>query len=225
MRPSYLITLLSVCLLAAGCCADAQPVKPPPPSKVPGTPGKPAGQDGFGKPGPSPAPRPELPATPQTAAPEVLFSETVEIGGQVTAEDARQLGYKAARTAVLSFLRQQNPPISWLPPLEFVKQNLVSERSLKTKQEENGQETYVVTLDVKVTDKDLQEMVEKDRQVSMEAREWLVAKVLGGLLALLVAVAGYFRLEEATRGYYTNWLRLGALGLLAATGVTLWWVW
>jgi hypothetical protein len=220
MRPSCLISLLSVCLLAAGCCAHAQPPKAPPPPKVSGTPGKPAVQ-----PGPSPAPRPELPASPPTTAPEVLFSDTVEIGGQVTAEDARQLGYKAARTAVLAFLRQQNPPISWQPPLEYVKQNLVSERSLKTKHEESGQETYVVTLDVKVTDKDLQEMVEKDRQVSMEAREWLVAKVLGGLLALLIAVAGYFRLEEATRGYYTNWLRLGALGLLAATGVTLWWVW
>jgi hypothetical protein len=29
-------------------------------------------------------------------------------------------------------------------------------------------------------------------------------------------VVGYFRLEEATKGYYTAWLRLAAVGLVAA---------
>ena len=38
----------------------------------------------------------------------------------------------------------------------------------------------------------------------------LLARVLGGALAVLLVVAGYLRLEEATRGYYTKLLRLAA---------------
>jgi hypothetical protein len=37
----------------------------------------------------------------------------------------------------------------------------------------------------------------------------------------MVAVAGYFRLEEATKGYYTNLLRFAAFGLVAAVGIAL----
>ena len=38
---------------------------------------------------------------------------------------------------------------------------------------------------------------------------WL-ARVVAGLVALLAAVAGYIRLEEWSKGYYTGWLKLAA---------------
>ncbi len=50
-------------------------------------------------------------------------------------------------------------------------------------------------------------------------REWLFTKGLLGVLALLGAVSGYFRLDERTKGYYTGWLRVGAVAFLAAAGV------
>jgi hypothetical protein len=54
------------------------------------------------------------------------------------------------------------------------------------------------------------------RQVISQQRQLLLAKALAVVVAMLVALIGYFRLEEATRGYYTAWLRLAAVGLVAA---------
>jgi hypothetical protein len=44
----------------------------------------------------------------------------------------------------------------------------------------------------------------------------------GGLAAILTglaAVAGYIRADEATKGYYTNWLRVAAAAGVGASGV------
>ena len=57
---------------------------------------------------------------------------------------------------------------------------------------------------------------QQQRQILSQQRQVFLAKVLAGVVAVLVAVAGYFRLEEATKGYYTGWLRLAAVGLVAA---------
>jgi hypothetical protein len=46
--------------------------------------------------------------------------------------------------------------------------------------------------------------------------------VLLVLVALFGAAAAYFRLDEATKGYYTGWLRVGALGLVALIGAGVW---
>ena len=51
---------------------------------------------------------------------------------------------------------------------------------------------------------------------------FFLGKVLAGMVALLGGVAGYFRLEEATKGYYTTWLRLGVAGLASAVGLGFW---
>lgn len=42
---------------------------------------------------------------------------------------------------------------------------------------------------------------------------------LGFILACLAAVAGYIRADEATRGYYTHWLRVAAATGVGASGV------
>jgi len=39
---------------------------------------------------------------------------------------------------------------------------------------------------------------------------------------LLLAVAGYLRLEDATKGYYTRLLRLAAVAFVALVGAGLW---
>ncbi|MBV8268329.1 MAG: hypothetical protein JO252_18535 [Planctomycetaceae bacterium] len=47
----------------------------------------------------------------------------------------------------------------------------------------------------------------------------LLAGIIGFVLTCLAALAGYIRADEATRGYYTNWLRaLAAVGV-GASGV------
>ncbi|MFO0954570.1 MAG: hypothetical protein U0835_26090 [Isosphaeraceae bacterium] len=47
----------------------------------------------------------------------------------------------------------------------------------------------------------------------------LVGGVLALVLALLATVSGYIRADEATKGYYTNRLRVAAGAALGAAGV------
>jgi len=47
----------------------------------------------------------------------------------------------------------------------------------------------------------------------------ILAGGLGFVLACLAAVAGYIRADEATRGYYTHWLRAVAAAGVGASGV------
>lgn len=84
--------------------------------------------------------------------------------------------------------------------------------------------TRRVRLKVAVTAKDLEDLKGLDRQWRAEHRQFLLVKVLAGVVAVLAAVAGYFRLDEATKGYYTNWLRLAAVGLVGGVGGALYYL-
>src|SRR5207253_1873148 len=61
------------------------------------------------------------------------------------------------------------------------------------------------------------EWVSHEKEVRQERavkRQTSILRILGGLIAVLLVVAGYLRLEEATRGYYTAMLRVAAIGVL-----------
>jgi hypothetical protein len=60
------------------------------------------------------------------------------------------------------------------------------------------------------------------RQQRASGRMVMLGKGLGMLVALLAGLAGYFRIEEATKGYYTTWLRLTTVGFIGAAATTLW---
>jgi hypothetical protein len=63
---------------------------------------------------------------------------------------------------------------------------------------------------------------EQQRQVRATERQMILAKALAGFVAVLAAVAGYLRLEDATKGYYTTLLRLGAVTFLGLVGAAIW---
>ena len=81
-----------------------------------------------------------------------------------------------------------------------------------------------VRLQIGITARDWQLMFQEDRQMRSESRMLVLAKMLAGFVAFLGAVAGYLRLEEMTKGYYTAWLRLAAIGFVTAVGVGIWWI-
>ena len=85
-----------------------------------------------------------------------------------------------------------------------------------------GREVDEVQLHVELAPQNYRKFLENDRQVRAQSRMKVLAKGLAGLVAILAAIAGYFRLEEATKGYYTAWLRLVTLGLVAAIGAGVW---
>jgi len=88
-----------------------------------------------------------------------------------------------------------------------------------------------VCLKVAVNSKDLQEMRRLDseyraeqRRVLAQERQLVLVKILLGVVAVLAAAALYFRFDEATKGYYTNWLRLAAVSFVGVVGAMLWFV-
>jgi hypothetical protein len=67
-----------------------------------------------------------------------------------------------------------------------------------------------------------QEYRGKQRHDVAKARQLWLGKMLIGVFVLLGVLACYIRLDEATKGFYTGWLRLGLAGAAAAVGATLW---
>jgi hypothetical protein len=67
---------------------------------------------------------------------------------------------------------------------------------------------------VKLTAEQAKDFREEARKQRVGGRMKTTGVVLAGLIALLLVGGGYLRLEEATKGYYTTLLRVGALTLL-----------
>jgi hypothetical protein len=62
----------------------------------------------------------------------------------------------------------------------------------------------------------------KQRHDRSAGRQGILARVLVGVIAVLVAVACYLRLEDATKGYYTTLLRLAAVAFVVVVGAGIW---
>ena len=90
-------------------------------------------------------------------------------------------------------------------------------------------ETLVATYRVRVTPDYLREVARAVRHQQMNDRHLLAGRVLIGLVAVLLVVTGYLRLEDLTRGYATTILRAAAVVILMVVGLGLswpyWWAW
>jgi hypothetical protein len=70
--------------------------------------------------------------------------------------------------------------------------------------------------------KENQLVVDQKRLRITRARMEFLIKLLACVVALLATVCGYIRLDEWSKGYYTKWLRLAALGCIGALAAVLW---
>jgi hypothetical protein len=70
--------------------------------------------------------------------------------------------------------------------------------------------------------KEIQKAEDYKRVTVMRSRMFFLVKFLAGIVALLGTVCGYLRLDEWSKGYYTKWLRLAAVGCVGAVTVFLW---
>jgi hypothetical protein len=80
------------------------------------------------------------------------------------------------------------------------------------------------TLTIEVRDAQLSDLLEEDRHERGIERLWLAGRGLGGLLVMLVAIVGYLRLDDWTKGYLSFPLKIGALAVAVAGPVVLWWL-
>jgi hypothetical protein len=141
--------------------------------------------------------------------------------GEKAQEEAEQNALEDARTKVIAFLASPGHSLKWQPDLDYVRSELITGKKVeKPKDPFFGSEK--VTLSVAVTQKTYEDMQKQDRKLRVEERQVLLAKILAGLLAGLVAIAFYFRLDDATKGYYTTLLRVASVALVVTVGAGVW---
>jgi len=156
---------------------------------------------------------------------------TVE-GRGMTSEEAKAVALIKAREALLDFIHKYSYSVQHLPPDEFILKELSEVSPPEVIENDDNLANvgkYLVRLDLNVTDEKFHKILDYDHQVAMAEHEELVqgrlfflGKLLLGIIALLSCLVCYARLEEITKGYYTAWLRLGAVGILCAVGAGLW---
>lgn len=163
------------------------------------------------------------PASSLSTVEEKCVNWTVEGAWMSNKADAVEDALVQAQLKVAGYLRAQNPPVEWTPSLSYIQTHLVKTQPWKEETKDFDQigRMYRVQLEVEVTQPELTKMVQLGREFRIQQRMFLLAKVLVGLVVLLTAVSGYLRLDEYTKGYYTGWLRLAALGFVAAAGAGL----
>lgn len=192
MRPIRLASLVLLGLLLGGGCAEA----------------------GNGRPGkPRVRPAAETPGKPIRTFDVTGYGETYE--------DAYDRALKEAQEQLTVFLAAQDPTLDWRPPLAFVRTLVHGQPEEGTKDLEKLGTLREVKLHLTLSAGEVRHLQEKAVEHRSAQRMLALGKVLVGLVVLFAAVAGYFRVEEATKGYYTAWLRLGVLGLMAAVALAL----
>jgi hypothetical protein len=157
---------------------------------------------------------------PQAQVPQEIVASFEATGRGDTWDDAYNFALKDAQTKIAAWAVADDPSLHWKPSMSLV-QKLVKRQDRGDRDVEPVGLLREVSLQVDVTQSDLQTIQQEVREFRSTQRMLFLGKILAGLVAFFAAVAGYFRLEEATKGYYTNWLRLGALGFVTAVGVAL----
>jgi hypothetical protein len=140
-----------------------------------------------------------------------------------TARDiAEKFALEDAQKAVLSYFAEQGVPLDWKPPEKYIQEHLIKDRFVESQQHEEpvgkGEE---VRLQIEINSKSYHDILKKDREFRTRGRLFSLAKGLAVLVALLGVVAGYFRLEDLTKGYLTSVLRVAAIGFVSAIVVLL----
>ncbi len=94
---------------------------------------------------------------------------------------------------------------------------------VQRKSDDDTKTIYRVLLRVEVSPKDLEKIQQKEiehqqvlRLDRARVRQMVLVRMLAGVVAILIAVASYLRLEDATKGYYTTLLRVVAVAFVAA---------
>jgi hypothetical protein len=176
---------------------------------------------------------PGVVAKPTPASPAMVRESNKVVTYGKTPEAAKQLALEGARDWVALYLGEQNPPLQWRPDAEYLQQNKMvtfsDPETVRMGEKGHEEEFQQVTATVEVTNKTFSDIQEQDRKLRAEQRKLVskdrqtfLAKILAGVVATLAAVAIYLRLDDATKGYYSLWLRLGSVALVATVGAGAW---
>jgi hypothetical protein len=193
-------------------------------------------------------PAPEVPqVAPKPAPPVVAVKPREDVGpaweingwGRDLPE-AEEYALNGACEKIEAYLQRQVPPLKWVPSLKYIREHFVQGPAQRHEDQDKevaaGPDKYLVkcwSLTVAITPTEMQKLVRQDqlhqaeqrrkaRESVMEDRMFLLVRLLAAVLAVLLAVAGYLRLDEWTKGYYTGRLKFAVMCGLGATAVLLW---
>jgi nucleotide-binding universal stress UspA family protein len=163
-----------------------------------------------------PVPRGSAIAVVPTASAE---SSRWTVPGRLSANPERAVAdaRRALREKVASWLDPEVPR-SWTPPARMFDAMIVDQPRLKSIQKDYG-ELFEATLTVDASPPRRTAMIEVYNRQLVERRLAALGATLAFILICLAAVSGYIRADEATKGYYTNRLRMLAAAGVGASGV------
>lgn len=178
---------------------------------------------------------PEVPAAPNAPAEAEKVVTTVDefgelkdvkvkpitsVTGRISATEARA---KAdARVQLIGVIRsrlEDEIPQGWQIPGDLV-ESLIQKTDIKTSQREFGT-YYEATLTLDPNPEAFQRIAAAYQHEQVVKRLTLMGGGLGFVLLCLGTLTGYIKADEATKGYYTNRLRLASAAGVGAGGVLL----
>jgi len=175
---------------------------------------------------PVPSARPAVPAARAVPAPMTLRvppaavapSQTRIVKGQISATEERAKAdvRNALRDDVVDWLGSEVPG-SWTPPSRLI-DALILETQINPVVKDYGT-LYVAELKVDFSPDRRKALVQVFHREQVRQRLTALGGILGFVLICLAAISGYIRTDEATKGYYTNRLRMLTAAGVGAAGV------
>jgi hypothetical protein len=138
---------------------------------------------------------------------------------KATPENADREARRVLREEVARWLGPDGVPASWKAP-----EKLLSEMVRLEPMEESAKDygtVYVRPVRLDVSDASRERLIVAYERDLAGQRLVRLGGLLGFVLVCLGAISGYIRTDEATKGYYTNRLRLATLAGVGAAGYAL----
>jgi len=139
--------------------------------------------------------------------------------------ESRPLPYSAAyddATDKATNILTHELELSHTPSRDYVRKRLVANYSEdKGPTIEGIGDTFIVKYDLELTREMWRELAQFERATRVQERMGGLARVFGILTVLLGCIAGYIRLDEYTKGYYTGRLRALTLALAVVASVSI----
>ncbi len=158
---------------------------------------------------------------PPVVEPAALPREwTVERGTVLSQADSRDAVLETVRQFLETTLHLEQPPAAkFVGNSRWVR--IEEQKREPIGQKAGGEDVYRITYRVELTPQGVAELAREERSGRVGERMDLAARGLGLLTVLLGAVAGYVRLDEWTKGYYSGRLLLVAAAVVLTAGAAI----
>jgi hypothetical protein len=135
-----------------------------------------------------------------------------------TEERAKAEAHRKLQAKVANWLDPQVPR-SWMPPARLL-DAMVLQTRIKPVVKDYGT-LYEAELTIDVSPQRRLQLIEVYNRDLVQRRLIGMGGTLAFILICLGALSGYIRTDEATKGYYTNRLRMVAAAAIGAAGVVI----